>query len=241
MSAEPIQLPMVAPAADLNPLQLLQIAVQRGVDTEQLKALMDMQREWKADQARDAFVKAMSGFRSEALEIVKRKRVHFETTKGATDYMHATLAQLVAIASPALSKHGLSHRWETKQDGGAVTVTCIITHQFGHSEQCTLTAAPDDSGGKNKIQAIGSTVSYLQRYTFTAITGLAAKDQDDDGKTAGADRITEQQAADLEALIDEVKADRDAFLKVCGIDAIEAMPASKYLGAVKRLEAKRGK
>ena len=42
--------------AQLNPIQLVQIAVERGVDTEQLRALMDMQREWRADKAREAFV-----------------------------------------------------------------------------------------------------------------------------------------------------------------------------------------
>jgi hypothetical protein len=226
---------MIAPA-DLNPLQLVQIAVQRGVDTEQLKQLMELQREWKADRARDAFVKAMSGFRAETLDIVKRKRVHFETSKGPTDYMHATLAQLVAVASPALSKHGLSHRWETKQDGGAVTVTCIVTHELGHSEQCTLTAAPDDSGGKNKIQAIGSTVSYLQRYTFTAITGLAAKDQDDDGKGSETGAISADQATVINDKLTESGANKAAYLKWLQAESVETIRADWYERAVAELD-----
>jgi len=41
------------------------------------------------------------------------------------------------------------------------------------------------SGNKNPIQAIASTVSYLERYTLLAITGLTTKDMDDDGKNAG--------------------------------------------------------
>lgn len=237
MSAEPTQLPMIAPATDLNPLQLLQIAVQRGVDTEQLKQLMELQREWKADKARDAFVSAMNAFRAEALQIVKTKKVSFKDTS----YKHATLANMVEIASPALSKHGLSHRWETKQEGpqGVVTVSCIITHELGHSEQCSLTAAPDTSGSKNSIQAIGSTVSYLQRYTFTAITGLAAKDQDDDGRSVvDGEKITEKQAADIEALISEVGADKPAFLAYVGAEKVEAIPAVKFADCVKKLRAK---
>lgn len=220
----------------MTPMQMLQIAVAKGVDTEQIKALMDLQREWKADKARDAFHAAMNAFRSETLTIVKSKPVAF----GTTAYKHATLAGIVDVAAPALSKHGLSHRWETSQEGGAITVSCVITHQLGHSERTTLTAAPDTSGGKNSIQAIGSTVSYLQRYTFTAITGLAAKDQDDDARSSGDDdNITDKQAADLEALITEVAANKIAFLKTCKVERIEDLPASKYAGAVARLEAKR--
>jgi hypothetical protein len=45
-----------------------------------------------------------------------------------------------------------------------------------------MNSGPDDSGGKNKIQAIASAKSYLERYTLLAITGLATKDMDDDGR-----------------------------------------------------------
>ena len=42
---------------------------------------------------------------------------------------------------------------------------------------------PDNSGSKNSIQAIGSTTTYLQRYTLFSILGLAAG-EDDDGSAA---------------------------------------------------------
>lgn len=230
------QVTLLPPPESLNPLQLLQIAVQNGVDTEQLKVLMELQREWKADNARDAFITAMNGFRAKALKIVKTKQVEYGTTK----YKHATLANIVEVAAPALSEHGLSHRWETKQEGGngLITVTCIITHQAGHSEQTSLSAAPDSSGGKNAIQGVGSAVSYLQRYTFMAITGLAAQDQDNDGG-APAEFIDAKQIADLDALIEEVGANKAAFLKVCKVDSFESMLKKNYSEAVKRLESKR--
>jgi hypothetical protein len=54
---------------------------------------------------------------------------------------------------------------------------------MGHSERTTLSATADTSGSKNSIQAIGSTVTYLQRYTLLAAVGLAAGG-DDDGQAA---------------------------------------------------------
>ena len=199
------QVALLPEPENLNPIQLLQIAVSKGVDAEQLKLLMELQREWKAEQARDAFVRAMNDFRAEALKIVKTKQVSF----GTTAYKHATLANTVEVAAPALSKHGLSHRWETKQelDGAFITVSCVITHQMGHSERTSLSAASDTSGGKNAVQAVGSTVSYLQRYTFMAITGLAAHDQDDDG---GGPKLDAKRMKTIVGGLQKAVTDKDA-------------------------------
>lgn len=221
---------------NIDPMQLLQVAVQNGADIDKLEKLMELERRWKADRARDAYVAAMAAFRSEALAIVKRKGVSF----GTTTYRYATLAETLAIAVPALSQHGLSHHWETVQQEGAITVTCIVTHLFGHSERTQLSSAPDTSGGKNAIQAVGSAVSYLERYTFMAITGLAASDQDDDGrKTEPDETITEKQAADLDALIDEVSADKAAFMRWARVESLSEIKVKAYSNCVKMLERKR--
>jgi hypothetical protein len=231
------QVALLPEPAEMTPMQMLQIAVQRGVDTEQLKQLMELQREWKAEKAREAFLVAMNAFRAESIKIVKDKAVAF----GNTAYKHATLAKIVEAITPKLSEHGLSHRWETKQDGNAITVRCIITHALGHSADTSLTASPDNSGGKNSIQAVGSTVSYLQRYTILALTGLAAADQDTDAQVAALDRISESQVAALEALIAEVGADKARFLKAMSYPSLEAIPAKSYDTCVAALNRKRAK
>lgn len=240
--SEPNQVAKLPVPEQLNPMQLLQVAVERGVDAEQLKTLVEVQREWKADKAREAFVAALTAFRAEPLVVRRDKHVRYvsKRTGDVTEYDHATLAQVVNAVVSALSRHGLAHRWETKQEGQLISVTCILSHALGHSERVSLSAGADDSGGKNSIQAVGSTVTYLQRYTLMAITGLAARDMDDDGAGASDDdTITEKQAADLEALITEVGANRESFLKLCKVEKLADLPASKYEGAVKRLEAKR--
>ncbi len=85
---------------------------------------------------------------------------------------------------PKMAALGLSFRWRTDSDDGVVKVSCIISHRDGHSEETTLSAKPDGSGSKNAIQAIGSAVTYLQRYTLKAALGIAAS-KDDDGAAAG--------------------------------------------------------
>jgi hypothetical protein len=221
---------------DLTPPQLLQIAISRGVDTDQLKELMQLQREWKADQAREAFTAAMNAFRAESITITKSKSV-FHGEKFM--YRHALLSNIVEAVAPKLGLHGLSHRWETKQDGAAITVTCILTHKLGHSISTALTASPDTSGAKNGIQAIGSTVTYLQRYTFLALTGLAAKDTDNDGDGDKDPTLDDGQVADLESLIQEVGADKAKFMRYLRVDSLDQILAKNYEAVVKELERKR--
>jgi hypothetical protein len=197
------------PANQITPMHMLQIAVQQGADLDKLQKLMDLQDRWEANNARKAFVAAMAAFKSEPMEILKSKEVNIP---GGAKFKHATLADVCDGVCAALSKHGLSHKWEVVQDTATVTVTCIITHELGHSERVTLSAPPDDSGRKNGIQQVASTVTYLQRYTLMAATGLAARDMDDDGAKAPkkpaepAPEGYDNWHADMTALADNGKA-----------------------------------
>jgi hypothetical protein len=99
----------------------------------------------------------------------------------------------------ALGTHGFSHRWDTEQpDSGMIAVTCSITHAMGHCETTRMVAPPDNSGKKNVIQQVASTITYLQRYTLLAACGLATNEQlDDDGRggqAAGDNESTSEQA-----------------------------------------------
>ena len=190
---------LVVQSDKVGPMQLLQIAVAQGADIDKLEKLMALQERWEANEARKAYVVAMAAFKQNPPDIFKTKAVAFNDVS----YKHALLSDATELIGRALSTHGLSATWETDQgDGGMVRVTCIITHAQGHSERVRLQAGLDQSGKKNNIQALGSTVSYLERYTLFAATGLAAKDQDDDGAGAGPKGMDESVKADYEAAID---------------------------------------
>lgn len=166
-----------------SPADLLRLAVTKGADVDQLERLMALQMRWEAENARKAFVAAMAAFKAEPLVIFKRKAVGYTTNDGEfVGYKHAELSDVTAVVVPAMSKHGLSHRWNIRQEGGDIAVDCIVTHVAGHSETVTMTGKADTSGKKNPIQAQASTVQYLQRYTLLAATGMSTKGEDDDGR-----------------------------------------------------------
>lgn len=164
----------------INPTTILEQAVTKGASVEILERLMALQERWQANQAKQAFDAAMAAIRSDLPTIIKDREVDYTTARGRTHYRYEDLHGVTEALSPVLSKHGLSFRWRTATPNGAlVSVTCVVSHSAGHSEETTLSAAPDESGVKNSIQAIGSAVTYLQRYTLKAALGIAAGIDDD--------------------------------------------------------------
>lgn len=176
-----------------NPSEIIALAITNKLDASSLSKLLDVQERWEANQARKAYTEAMAAFKAEAPAVLsKDDEVDFNSAKGRTHYRYANLGTICAKITAILSKNGLSASWSTKQEGQGVTVECLITHVQGHREGVALTAPHDVSGNKNAIQAIGSTVTYLQRYTLLAALGLATTEQDDDGQSSS----TATQAAD---------------------------------------------
>jgi len=170
----------------LTPAGLLEIAVNQGADLDKLEKLMDLQDRWEKTEARKAYVAAMTEFKKNPPEILKQTAVSYKKKDGTTtNYKHASLDHVTEQINIALSEHGLFVSWSQSQSESGITVTCRITHKGGHSEETSLVAASDMSGNKNAIQGLGSTISYLQRYTILSLTGLAAKGMDDDGIGAG--------------------------------------------------------
>jgi len=223
---------------DTSPAEMIKLAVSGGADLEKLEKLLTLQERYEANEARKAYHVSMAEFKANPPEIDKDKTVKYKEVK----YNHASLANVVKKITAELSKYGLSASWRTQQNG-QIIVTCKITHVLGHSEETSLSALADTTGSKNSIQAIGSTISYLERYTLLAVLGLATHDTDDDGASADAERITEEQLGilrdDLISLGIEGKA--QPFLKFMGVDKTEDILKSDFPKAKAALDAKKAK
>ena len=165
--------------------ELVAHAAARGASMDELRAFIELQERLEANDARKAYVANMAEFKRNPPKIVKDKLVGYENRDGSfTGYKHATLGSVCAAVAEGLGAHGFSHRWDTEQpQSGLIAVTCVITHSMGHSEVTRMEAPPDNSGKKNAIQQVASTITYLQRYTLLAACGLASHEQvDDDGQ-----------------------------------------------------------
>ncbi|MBV9181374.1 MAG: ERF family protein [Acidobacteria bacterium] len=222
-----------------TPVELLRLAVEQNANLDQITKLMDLQERWERNEARKAFVAAMNIFKAEPTKILKSKRVSFETKAGGQkDYNYAPLNEVCDAVIAGLSKVGISHRWKIEQQGEIIRVICVLTHELGYSEETPLQGPPDPSGSKNPVQAIASTVSYLQRYTLLAAVGLAAADQDTDGRVAT--QASGISAKRVEELVGEIvrAADLVQLKKVFAFAYLEADKAKDRAAMTRYIAAK---
>jgi hypothetical protein len=205
--------------ANREPDSLLDI-IERAVmspefDVAKLQSLLELKERHDRNEARKAFVQAMSAFKAHAIKIVRDK------TNKQYDSKYVSLGKLVATVTPYLSQHGLSIRWDQDQSNG-IKVSCIVTHIAGHFETVSMTVPPDTSGAKNPIQQIKSAITYAKACTFESICGLASTDGnvDDDGNGAGATN------ADLTEAIEWIENSRN-------VEELKAM----YTQAIKKFDS----
>jgi len=228
-------------------MELVSNAVQNGASMENVDKLIDLVKFNDEREAVRAFNSAFTKAQAEFPAIKKDKNVSF----GNTAYNHASFNGIVKAIRAVLHQNGLSFRHDVKENTNSegllasLTVTCVLAHQDGHSESAQLTANPDTSGNKNSIQAVGSAVTYLKRYTLEAVTGVTTTDDDDDAHGATG-TVTEEQAANIQSLIDETKSDKQRLLNWINsaghaAGSVDHIPASMYDSVVNQLESKRGK
>lgn len=190
-------------------MRTIDMMLQRGADIDKLERLFELQVAWESNEARKAYAKALAAMKATIpIEVFKRKKVEIP---GGAKFKHAELADVVDAAVEAMGKFGFVHSWKpTAQTDQYLEITCIITHELGHKEETTLRSGYDNSNSKMpELHRLGSTVTYLERYTLVAALGVAAKNIDDDGRAAS--RPPEAEApegyanwrADMAALADE--------------------------------------
>jgi hypothetical protein len=156
---------------------------------------------------------------------------------------YADLAAVWEACREALTANGLA---VIQSPGpiaeGRLEMTTMLVHSSGEWIMGALTIPL----GKVDAQAYGSAVTYARRYALAAFVGVSSADDDGNEAAKAAPKangndpwITQDQAADLVALMDEVGADRERFLNHLRIDTLTRLPASRFADAVKALEMKR--
>lgn len=167
----------------MHPLVQAAMAAGALADPATLRELLAVQREWEAGEARKSYSRALAALKRDLPTVIRKdSTVDYSSAKGRTFYKHASLAGVMDAITEPLTAHGFSLAWiPSTGERGAVRVTCRLTHQDGHHEECSLEAGADASGSKSAPQAIASTITLLSRYTALALLGIATADMPEDG------------------------------------------------------------
>lgn len=218
------------PAISYTPMEMLGRALERGADISVLEKLMDLQDRHERNQAKKAFDAAIAEAKAKIKPIKKNREGH-------NNKRYADQAAYANAVDAVLAEHGLTYRYRASQED-KIHVTCVLSHREGYSEETTLSGLPDASGGKSGMHALGSTLTYLQRYSLTLALGLAAA-EDDDGHAAGAgEPIDEDQLATLQKLVSDSGTDIEKFCDYLKVEALPDLRRSQFENARIALEAK---
>lgn len=157
-------------------------AADPNTDVTKLERLLQMAREVRADDAKTAYFTDLAEMQDELPSVEERGEIKIGNGPGQK---YALWEDINKAIKPIMKKHGFAISFRTGFVDGKITVTGVLSHRAGHSEETTIHLPSDNSGSKNAVQAVGSSTSYGKRYTACALLNLTSGGEDDDGEGEG--------------------------------------------------------
>ncbi len=128
------------------------------------------------------YVPTQPGYAKLAMALAKAQAVMGGAKKDATNphlkSKYADLASVWEACRDPLTSNGLAVVQFPEADGAKVTVKTMLLHESGEHLETSISATAKDSSP----QSIGSVITYLRRYSLSAMVGIAP--EDDDGESA---------------------------------------------------------
>lgn len=202
-------------------------AMNPDVDIDKMERLLDMQERVLNRNAEQAFNAALAQMQSELPTVA-------ETAKGHNT-KYAPLERINEAVRPILQRHGFAITFRTKQGQAGIEVSAVLSHREGHHEETSLILPADNSGSKNAVQAIGSTISYGKRYALCALLNISTGD-DTDGAPASVNVISATQAQEIRKAIRSAGMDEPLFCHQAGIDMVENLESNRFGRAMSHLQ-----
>ena len=200
-------------------LTLIREAMSSGADPATLRELLNVKRDWEADEAKKAYFAAISEFQKRAPIIEKA-----DDNNGKK---YARMDRIWRTIRPLFTELGLSCTWQVCTVGdGMCHVEGQLAHISGHSIPLIMDVAlPELIRGQNVAQQVGSARTYATRYAFCAAVGLQTGEDDD--AAALTQKITKAQADEIVAMLRDLpdwEGVRDNVCKWQGVDGLLDLP-----------------
>lgn len=158
--------------------------------------------------------------------IAQLPAVYKDKKNGGTNSMYATWESIHVRVMPILARHNLTLTHEVGQSGNMITVEAILEHANGVKLRGGPLPLPiDNSGSKNSVQGVASTVAYGKRITGKAILNIIESNtpEDRDGQSGDGEKAL---APHKQALLDAAeKAAKDG--PTTYLDWFKSQPAAE--------------
>jgi len=187
--SKPLAMGAQSGVSALSAESLIAKAIEHQVPIETMERLLAMRKELKAEQAREAFYRALSGFQAACPVIPKTKTAEVLSRSGGSyRYSYAPLDGIVKVIAPLLQQFGLSFTVQTRleQEPLSQVAVCTVHHLDGHSESSEFRAPIDQGARMNEMQKAASAQTYAKRYALCNALGILTGDEDDDAQAMSA-------------------------------------------------------
>lgn len=206
-------------------------ALNPDVDAAKMDQLFALQEKVLARNARTEYFRALA-MMAGAMPAIEEKG------KGHNQTKYAKWEDIQSAITPVLGQYGFALSFRTKVEEKAIRITAILAHREGHTEENELLLPADNSGSKNAVQAVGSSITYGFRYTACALLNIQTGVSDDDGRAAGGDvDASEDEVKAFVAKVDTHKASLARLLKAVGAETIHGLTPKQLKDANAKLDA----
>lgn len=229
-----------------TPLALIDKALSSGIKPDDLGKLLDLQREWKAGLAREAFNVAMQRCQMEMPAVIR------DAENTQTHSRYAKLETINTAIKPVYTRNGFSVSFAEgearRPEDCRIVLTC--RHIEGHTEEkfydIDRETGMGPKGGAmamNKPQTKGSTFSYGCRYAVCLYFNVTVAGVDTD---AQGPYITPEQTLEINELMEACAAAGDpvdfpGMLKWLEIPNLADLPEREIGKVTRMLSAKLAK
>jgi hypothetical protein len=146
----------------------------------------------------------------------------------------ATLEDLIDASRESLTREGISvTQFPESMDDKDYLVTTLMHNKSDEIITSKIRLYMKDP---TNVQQFGSTMTYLKRYVYASICGIAASECDDDGN--GEPVINENQVRLLKTLLKGDQALESTICKHYGVNSISNILAKEMNKIVERLKQK---
>lgn len=221
---------------------IAQAASNPSCDIDKMERLFQMRERMQARDAESAFNSAMAACQAELIPVARNLK------NKQTGSNYADLAAIAKEAMPVIHKHGFGITFSEFQSAKPdhLGIAGTVRHAAGHSERHEFNIPAAGAGLRGNANmtpthAYASTTTYGRRYAQCCIFNIATEDDDGNGgpqRQRPTERITEQQAKDLETSAKRANIDHQIIREHFKVEAFADLTPDQFKVAMGRINKK---
>ena len=106
-------------------------------------------------------------------------RAEMDSTNPFLKNKYASLGSVIKAIQPVLKPNGLSYTQIVEGEGATIGVITVLMHESGEWIESRISMPLGEERGKSLAQAAGGIITYLRRYSLSAIFGVYAEEDTD--------------------------------------------------------------